>query len=575
MSLMHSEAFQKEKALITKFGEGNAHLIWVMSIYLDHPDKLTLGSESLTDQSDDKKIDFIRLDRDNRKIVFAQGYYASGAKNIDSAPGNKASDLNTASAWLISGDLNNIPETLRSIISDCRIALENDEIDEIDLLYVHNLPESKNVNNELNTVSSHLEKTLMNRIKINGKEFGISNIEKLYIKLNSPIIIEDDIECSGKIEFTECGPLWKASILSIQGNWLRELFKKYGEDLFSANYRGFLGANKRRKINSAIKTTAEKKSDNFWVFNNGITILTNNLEVINDVNYKLKGISIINGAQTTGVIGSVDVSIDLDKLKVLARIIECSDIDTISEIVKFNNTQNSITTWDKYSNDEQQKRIQKEFNALSHSYSLKRGFNSESLLGIEVVAQPIIALEGFFVEANSGKNDVFENEKLYHIAFFEKKARHILYAYIISKTIDEIRNSLKEKKSTGKIIKIEENQLLLLRNLRFKYFLISVIGKCSDIFLGQNANAEQIAFNSHYSNSSFMSIEQLITELTPLVTIVLSYTSATIDKEFSEYLDQNDILNHTANKVKNLIHTQETVNPTPGLAKLKTILSFS
>jgi hypothetical protein len=97
------DKFRKEAELIKQFGEGNAYLIWTMSMYLDHPDPIELGSEALTDGSDDKKIDFIRLDRELNKIVFAQGYYSS--KQNDSAPANKASDLNTASAWLISGDI--------------------------------------------------------------------------------------------------------------------------------------------------------------------------------------------------------------------------------------------------------------------------------------------------------------------------------------------------------------------------------------------------------------------------------------------------------------------------------------
>ena len=77
----HTIAFKKEIELIQKFGEGNAHIIWVMSIYLDDSSPISLGSESLTDGGDDKKIDFIKLDKDLRKIVFAQGYYTE--KSID------------------------------------------------------------------------------------------------------------------------------------------------------------------------------------------------------------------------------------------------------------------------------------------------------------------------------------------------------------------------------------------------------------------------------------------------------------------------------------------------------------
>ena len=61
---------------------------------------------------------------------------------------------------------------------------------------------------------------------------------------------------------------------------------------------------------------------------------------------KISGCSIINGAQTTGSIGSVDAKKDITKIHVLARIVACKDAETIKEIVRFNNTQNEITTWD-------------------------------------------------------------------------------------------------------------------------------------------------------------------------------------------------------------------------------------
>ena len=59
------DAFKaKNRKLITKVGEGNAFLVWVMGMYLDEADLKALASESLTDGSNDKKIDFIKFDRD-------------------------------------------------------------------------------------------------------------------------------------------------------------------------------------------------------------------------------------------------------------------------------------------------------------------------------------------------------------------------------------------------------------------------------------------------------------------------------------------------------------------------------
>jgi hypothetical protein len=86
------------------------------------------------------------------------------------------------------------------------------------------------------------------------------------------IKIKEEIHCPAKVEFQLRGPDWTAGVLSVPGTWFNDLFKKYGDDLFSANYRGFLGISKRRKINTTIRQTAESDPQNFWVFNNGITI---------------------------------------------------------------------------------------------------------------------------------------------------------------------------------------------------------------------------------------------------------------------------------------------------------------
>ncbi|MDD3788333.1 MAG: AIPR family protein [Petrimonas sp.] len=567
----HLDSFKKQKELIDRFGEGNAHLAWVMSLYLDHPSALTLGSEGITDGGDDKKIDFIKLDYDLRKIVFAQGYYSN--KKVESAPANKASDLNTASAWLISGDTSQVPNTLKTIIDECRLAIAENEIDQIELLYVHNLPESVNVSKELDTVAKHLSASLPKDLDITViyKELGLENTERLYLVQESSIIVQDAIDCPAKIEYQEQGPNWTASIMSVPGYWLRDLFLSYGDELFSANYRGFLGVNRRKKINSGIKTTAEKQPQNFWVFNNGITILTTKITK-EKTGVKLQGISIINGAQTTGSIGSLDGSIDLKNVKVLSRIIECFDHYTIDEIVKYNNTQNKITTWDKFSNDPQQKRIQEEFLNYGHNYSLKRGFDNNSHLGIEVVAQPAIALEGHFQEANGGKNGVFESDKMYRTAFEDKKAKHLLFVYVIARGLDERRNELKRKQTNGSIIDLEQKQLVLLRNLRFKYFFISVFGKTLNVILGRNVDVSQIGFTPNYCKVANKSLNDLIAEVLPVINLVLTYSSTFISEDFGEFIRRENAANTLSDQVKSIIYAIESANPSTVIENFRQIL---
>lgn len=103
------------------------------------------------------------------------------------------------------------------------------------------------------------------------------------------------------------------------------MYLEKGEDLFSGNPRNYLGMGKRKNnINQGIITTVETDNDNFWAYNNGITALVNNYHPNDETNeIIINGITIINGAQTTGAIGAAK-TIENDFF-IPARFIICND----------------------------------------------------------------------------------------------------------------------------------------------------------------------------------------------------------------------------------------------------------
>ena len=85
--------------------------------------------------------------------------------------------------------------------------------------------------------------------------------------------------------------------------------------------------------------TIDRQPNNFWTYNNGVTALVNNYSVTEDEDgeeqhLSISGITIINGAQTTGAISSVDA---LKDAWVPIRFIVCSDTDIIDDIINNNN----------------------------------------------------------------------------------------------------------------------------------------------------------------------------------------------------------------------------------------------
>src|SRR6185437_2114394 len=132
--------------------EDNALGLFALAIRFNLDDLATVAADSITDGSDDKKCDLIHVDLDNGYAVVAQCYFSSKARA--EAPANKASDLNTAVNWLLQREIEDLPERIRSAAQDLRKAIEEGKINQLHIWYVHNLPESKNVADELRTVEA-------------------------------------------------------------------------------------------------------------------------------------------------------------------------------------------------------------------------------------------------------------------------------------------------------------------------------------------------------------------------------------------------------------------------------------
>ena len=523
------DALHTRQALVNSIGEDSAYLCLAVALFLEETEVDRLASEGLTEGGNDKKIDFIYYDAGSKRLVFAQGYLAKKAR--DEAPSNKASDLNTACAWLLSGDLTSVPDKLRDIISTCRAAIHNGDIENIDLLYVHNLPESINVSRELQAVEGYLRSSLPDGVAtVRSHELGKTKIEHLFSAQESHIEITAEITFHGEIQLTQKGGNWAASLATIDASWLHDLYGKYGDKLYSANYRGFLGVEGAKGVNSGIRETVEKEPQDFWAYHNGITVLTRSM-VRKKGQQRLDGISIINGAQTSGTIGSIDTTkTPLEGVKLLCRVIECSDSDTIDKIVRFNNTQNAITAWDRFSNDADQERLSYEFDDLGYAYIRKRGFVGQGdQIGIEQVLQPLLAFHGRPRDAVRGKAQLFVQQRLYRNAFENKKARHILFVYSLARAIDQLRLELKRKSGQQELISIEEKQLALLRNLNFKPFLIMCMAGSLETLVGTKCDPLTVGFKPATARGS--SLTDLSARWMPVVEAVLALLSSLVEPD--------------------------------------------
>lgn len=356
------------------FPKGNGLILFALGLKFNLEDLYNIGVNSITDAPNDKKCDLVYVNKEDGFAVIAQCYVATDASK-DKAKSNKASDLNTAIAWLFNRELEDLPKDspsipLYSVAKELRDAIENNEINTIYFWYVHNLKESNHVKDELISVkkSASLISSIKNKnINIIVDEIGSETLEDWYKSNVAPILVTDAVDIPIDGGYTIKGDFWESFATSISIDFLYEIFKKHKENLFSANIRGYLGSRATdSNINHGIKNTLEdkKNSKNFWVFNNGITIITNDFKV-SDNKLSVSGISIVNGAQTTGAIGSLKTKPNND-IKVHARFIkvESGNEALVQNIIQYNNSQNKINASDFRSTDRIQKKLRQEFESI-------------------------------------------------------------------------------------------------------------------------------------------------------------------------------------------------------------------
>ncbi|MDP1991337.1 MAG: AIPR family protein [Syntrophales bacterium] len=256
--------------------------------------------------------------------------------------------------------------------------------------------------------------------------YGFTEILDAWNEYNSLTETTDPPECQITIDFLKSGsateqlikynPTQKYStvITLISGRELVKLRDEYRYQLFDRNVRFYLGTS--NKINSEIVQTAKNTPDNFYYYNNGITITCSRCrhsEVGEHVRLKLELPQIINGAQTVSALhaaysemlrkkkaklGKADQArAECDKhferIKVLVRIIESTkhaEAAFSTSLTKFNNSQSSVKLVDFYANRPEQIELQKRLLKYGLFYERKRGerdyvrLNKTNEYGIDV-----------------------------------------------------------------------------------------------------------------------------------------------------------------------------------------------
>lgn len=241
-------------------------------------------------------------------------------------------------------------------------------------------------------------------------------------------------------------------ILSMSGSDLAALYSKAGDRLFARNIRGFLGDT---AINDGMGQTLAKEPDNFWYFNNGVTLVCDSARKTAERGQAILRVTnpqIINGQQTTRVLFGTPAS-QTKEAAVLVRAISVPrDGDKgqarfeqlVSNIVAATNWQNAILASDLRANDTRQVLLQRELAKLRYHYLRKRQTKREAkrLLGNQhwfwikkdELAQIVAACEFDPFVVRSGKEGLFK-QPYYDRIFDSRSLREYLSMYWMARVV--------------------------------------------------------------------------------------------------------------------------------------------
>jgi len=557
---------------LAPFGD-NALGLFALGLKFNLEDLTSIAADAITDGSDDKKCDIVYIDPDEPYAVVMQCFLSATEK--PSAPANKASDLNTAVSWLLSREEDDLPASIRSAARALRQGVAEGRIKNLHFWFSHNLPESANVEAELKTVEAAAYSALNMRypeadVKVSALEVGRGRLADWYSDTQSPVLVNDAFSLNVDAGFEIAASEWKAYVTAIPIQFIRSAYHKHGVKLFSANVRDYLGSiSSGANINNGIKKTAETNPDNFWAFNNGLTILVNNYETPKRLKngktrFAFSGMSIVNGAQTTGAVASLSKA-PPPTARVAVRFIKTENQDIVYDVIRYNNSQNKIAAADFRSTDAVQRRLKEDMAKIPGAQyeggrrggltdAIKRRPN---LLPSYTVGQALAALHGDPTVAYNKKSEIWSSDTLYSKYFNDQTtATHIVFAYGLLKAVESKKVALvaKSRVDQDSLTKSEQSQLAFLRRRGATFLLVAALSSCLEVILGKKIhNLFRVSFGPKTGpDKAEQHWADIVNALTPLATY--------LEDAFTYGLQNQELVESAIAKFKSLVEVTENAN---------------
>ncbi len=256
--------------------------------------------------------------------------------------------------------------------------------------------------------------------------YGLSTLHELHKSCLEENSIDEEIEL---VNFGHIQQPYKAYYGQIKAEKLFSLWNTHKHKLVEKNIRRFKG---ETSVNQSLKKTLDDNPEHFFYFNNGITFLCNSIVEIGSRNsnrqtgkFKVQGLSIINGAQTVGVIGSKSFEFyQQHPIHVFATFLCLNGTpdDFSIEVTQARNRQNAVSLEDFASLDDNQIRLRDTLSIAGVTYLIKQGYDdspdSDTCFNIRELV-PLLACtvtssdwQEYVIAAKSDKTRLFQQVAL-------------------------------------------------------------------------------------------------------------------------------------------------------------------
>ena len=152
---------------------------------------------------------------------------------------------------------------------------------------------------------------------------------------------------------------------------LTDFVVKNRDYVFESNIRQWMQF--KTNVNKGIRETLQSSPDKFFYYNNGITIVVNDFEELEDNNMMLHAPQIVNGAQTSNsILDHAKRTNNLDG-SITVTIIKADDELDQNNITKYRNSQNSVRGKDLVSLMDFHKSIKSQLENYGYFYEIQAG----------------------------------------------------------------------------------------------------------------------------------------------------------------------------------------------------------